>query len=108
MEKTFQLETKEQQILTGLEQDTLRLNARYGQLRREQDDIDKRLMASEQKQRSFIENALATRGVDKFDAAQILNNNQLVCRIADQPITIDGEAMKPVEKANGIATYDQN
>lgn len=102
MEKTFSLEPKEQQQLAALEQDNLRLNARYGMLRREQDDLDKRIVASEEQQRSFIRHALSGRGVEQFEAAQILQG-QLVCRIADEPrvFAAPSEGAKRIERTNG-------
>lgn len=65
MEKTIELTPKEQQQTTALEQDALRLHARYGMLRREQDELDKRIGAIEQAQRSFIQTALQGRGVEQ-------------------------------------------
>jgi hypothetical protein len=100
MEKTFSLDQKEVQLLSGLEQDNLRLNARYGQLCREREDIEKRLVASEEQQRSFIRHSLASRGVEQFEAAQIVQGNQLVCRVSDAPaITVN----EPPKHVNGAA-----
>jgi hypothetical protein len=104
MEKTFSLDSKEQQMLGGLEQDNLRLNARYGQICREREDLERRIAASEEQQRSFLRNSLANRGVEQFEAAQILNG-QLVCRLADQPMLIDGEPIKS-DKPNGLPALE--
>ena len=85
MEQTFSLDQKEQQQLNGLEQDNLRLNARYGVLCREMKDIEQRIASSEEQQRGFMRNALANRGVEQVDAAQIVQG-QLVARVPDEKI----------------------
>src|SRR5215472_19305100 len=85
MEKTFKLDPKETKTALAFEQDNLRLNAQWAQLRRQQDDVEKRLMAAEEKNKSFLMDALAARGVQQVEMAQIING-QLVCRVPDEEI----------------------
>jgi len=85
MEKTFKLDQKEQRTALAFEQDSLRLNAQWAQVRRQQDDIEKRLMSVEEKHKSFIMDALAARDVQQVEAAQVING-QLVCRVPDEEI----------------------
>lgn len=84
MEQSFNLNPKEIQSMTTMEQENLRLNARYGMLRREQDDLDKRIGASENEQRAFIRRALQERGCEQFLSARI-DQGQILCTLPDQP-----------------------
>lgn len=99
MEQTFNLNPKELSSMNAMEQDALRLNARYGMLRREQDDVDKRLAATEESQRSFIRRALSDRGVEQFMAARI-DQGVIHCTLPDF------EQAKPTSKANGADTRE--
>jgi len=85
MEKTFKLDEKEQRMALDMEQANLPLNAQWAQLRRQQDDVEKRLTAAEEKNKSFLMDALAVRGVQQVEMAQIING-QLVCRVPDEEI----------------------
>jgi hypothetical protein len=102
MEKTFQLDQSEQQMVSGMENDNLRLNARYGQLSREIKDIETRLLASEEQQRSFIRQALANRGVQRFEAAQIVQGGQLVARLPDEPMQPPAVMPAPAPMSAGM------
>lgn len=103
MEKTFQLDQNEQQTVAGMENDNLRLNARYGQLSREMREVETRLLASEEQQRGFIRQALAHRGVQRFEAAQIVQGGQLMARLPDEPMTAQPATEKLPERVNGQA-----
>ena len=63
MEKTIELTAKENQQLNQMEQEAMRLNARWAMLRREMDELDKRLNEMAGEQRNIVRSALSERGI---------------------------------------------
>jgi hypothetical protein len=84
MEKIINLEQSEQQILSNLEMDNLKLNAQYGVLRRQQDDVLQKIAASEEAQRGFIRDVLAHRSEVQYISARLIGNNQIAVTYPDE------------------------
>lgn len=83
MERTIELSPKEIGQMGQMEQENLRLNARYGAMRRESDNLEKLLSQSEEAQRAFIRLALVNHGVENFMSAKI-EPGRIVYTIPDE------------------------
>ena len=95
MEKILNLDQSEQQILSNLEMDNMKLNAQYGVLRRQQDDVLQKISASEEAQRGFIRDVLAHRGESQYISARLIGNGQISVSYPD------GEQKMEVIRPNG-------
>ena len=102
MEKTITLEAKEKQVLGGLEMEHLRLNARYGMLCREKEDLDKKIATSEEQQRSFIRDVVFHRGIEGNYSARLLDNSTVVCSLPDEPM-VSSPPVAATVRPNGVA-----
>lgn len=105
MEKTFQLDQKEMAMFSQVEQERTQALAAVGALSLDMETARKNLDVAADRQRSFIRQALANRGVDRFDNAGI-RNGALVVSMPDPalvpapPTPIEG-VHKTLERVNG-------
>lgn len=86
MEKSISLDPKERQVVAQMEQENLKLNARYGQICREKEELDKRLAANEEQQRSFVRDVIFHHGIDQYLSARLADSNTVVCSLQDEPM----------------------
>ena len=110
MEKTYELKPSEMQQMTALEQDSLRLSARWGMLRREMDNLDKGIAASEEWQRTFIRATLKDRGVEQFLNARI-EPGKIVCTMEDSMAARPNGGVEPevqYEKHGSFAATEKD
>lgn len=99
MEKTIQLDQRELQAVAGIEQEVMQANAQWGMLRRQLDQADKICEQVVEKQRSFIRQALADHGIQRFENARPAPG-AIIVTLPDVP-----EATSPAPpKANGAPT----
>lgn len=101
MEKTFQLDQKEAALLGQLDQERTQALAMVGALSLDMEQAKKNLDAAAERQRSFIKQALVTRGVERYDNARA-QNTTLIVTLPDEmlPAAVGG-ALKMVERPNG-------
>lgn len=93
MEKTFKLEPKELAAHNQLEQERTQTLAQIGGLSLDLEAAKQRLNSALEHQRSFIRSALIHRGVDQFQAAQIMNGS-VICSIPDEPMAAPAEVIE--------------
>lgn len=97
MEKAFSLDQKETQSFQQIEQEGTRALADYGALTMQRKDAKKRLLTSQEQQRSFVRSALMHRDVGEFTQARIHQGN-IYCTLPDPPPALEPI---PAKKANG-------
>jgi hypothetical protein len=78
MEKTFQLDQKEQAMLAQVDQERTQALAMVGALSLDMEQARKNLDSAAERQRSFIRQALASRGVERYESARAQNGSLLV------------------------------
>ena len=107
MEKTINLEAKEKQVVGNLQQDNLKLNARVGMLCREREDLDRRIAANEEQQRSFIRDVIFHRGIEQYVSAQISpDGGSVVCSLPDEPMGSQTLSLPSTRPNGGVAARD--
>src|SRR5215467_9744812 len=84
MEKTFQLEPKELQFYSSLEQEQQQALAQVGALSLDLEAAKTSLQTVQERHRSFIRTAVLHRGIDQFHSARI-TQGQLHCSLPDVP-----------------------
>jgi hypothetical protein len=97
MEKTFQLDQKESQILQQLDQERTQFLAAIGALSLDMETARRNLEGSAERQRAFIRQALLNRNVDRFDGARA-QNGTLFVTLPDQPAAQDGPGPIPAQQ----------
>jgi hypothetical protein len=101
MEKTFQLDQKEQSMLAQVEQERTQALAAVGALSLDMEQARKNLDTAAERQRTFIRQILSNRGVERFENAGI-RNGALVVSMPDPaaapPLSLDGRVP---ERVNG-------
>jgi hypothetical protein len=103
MEKTFQLDQKEQAMLLQVEQERTQALAMVGALSLDMEQAKKNLEMAQERQRSFLRQALVSRGVDRYENARA-QNGALVVSVADaMPMPMSDAGPKIVERLNGPA-----
>jgi hypothetical protein len=102
MEKQYTLEQKEQAMLAGIDQERTNALAMVGALSLDMEQARKNLDNAAERQRAFLRQALANRGVERFDNARV-QNGALLVTVPDEMPTIHQEAAGPkvVERVNG-------
>jgi hypothetical protein len=101
MEKILNLDQNEQQILSNLEMDNLKLNAQYGVLRRQMDEVLPKISASEEAQRGFIRDVLSHRNEVQYISARLIGNGQVAVTYPDERPGM--EILKPNGGLGGLA-----
>lgn len=86
MEKTFDLNPKEMQSLSTLENDNLRANATYGVLARQMDDCKQKIAQSEEAQRQFIRTVIQNRGIEQWVDARLQQGGKILCILPDEQL----------------------
>lgn len=111
MEKTYQLDQKEQAMLQQVEQERTNALAAVGALSLDMEQARKNLDAAAERQRSFIRQAVATRGVERFDNARAANGTLIVTLPDPMPEvmrpaspSLSADISKMVERVNGPAS----
>jgi hypothetical protein len=84
MEKTFTLDQKEAALLAQVDQERTNALATVGALSLDMEQARKNLDTAAERQRSFIRQALAARGVDRFESARA-QNGTIVVTMPDAP-----------------------
>lgn len=104
MEKTYQLDQRESAMLQSLDQERTQALAAIGALSLDMETARKNLDGAQQKQQSFLRQAVMTRGVDRFENAR-MQNGALVVSLPDAPSpTLTASIEKDIAKANGAAS----
>lgn len=105
MEKTFQLDQRESAMLQSLDQERTQALAAIGALSLDMETARKNLDVAQQKQQSFLRQAVMTRGVDRFENAR-MQNGALVVALPDAPpaSALTAAIDKDIEKVNGAAS----
>jgi len=105
MEKTFQLNDKEQAALAGVDQERTQALAMVGALSLDMEQARKNLDAAAERQKAFIRQAVTSRGVERFENARV-QNAALIVSIPDEPHarpSLSNDIDKMVERVNGSA-----
>ena len=103
MEKTFHLNDKEQAMLQQTDQERINALAQVGALSLDMETARKTLEAVQQRQQSFIRQAIVSRGVERFENAR-MQNGALIVTVPDEPTApsgLSGDINKMVERVNG-------
>ena len=102
MEKTYQLDQRESAMLQSLDQERTQALASVGALSLDMEQARKNLDAAAEKQRSFLRQAIMTRGVDRYENAR-LQNGALVVTVPDPAPLPVADGPRAVERLNGAA-----
>ena len=78
MEKTIQLDPREMQQATGIEEQRMRALAQIGALSLDMEQARKNHEVANERQREFIRQVLESRGIEQFDSARAVPNGILV------------------------------
>ena len=97
MEKTIQLDQRELQTAQAIDQELMRAWAQIGVLSEQFKQAEKTRERVIEKQRDFLQQAVAARGITSYNNAQPGPNGTVVITLPDEPAMV--EAAKP----NGIA-----
>jgi len=102
MERTFTLEQKELAMLSAVDQERTQALAMVGALSLDMEQARKNLDSAQERQRSFIRQALVSRGIERYENAQA-RNGTLIVTMPDEPPAIhqEGSGPKAVERVNG-------
>ncbi len=102
MEKTFTLDQRELAMLQTVDQERTQALAMVGALSLDMEQARKNLDAAAERQRSFIKQVLANRGVDAYESARA-QNGMVVAVVPDMPQVPAPPAngLKAVERVNG-------
>lgn len=105
MEKTYQMDQKEAMLFAQVEQERTQALAMVGALSLDMEQARKNLDTAAERQRSFIRQALAGRGVERFDNARA-QNGVIVVSIPELmvPMPVPVTTDKPDERVNGQTT----
>ena len=97
MEKSYQLDQKEMNLLQPLDQERTNALAAIGALSLDMEQARKNLDTAAERQRAFIRQALISRGVDRFDNARIMNGALLVT-LPDSNPQSENPGIKAIER----------
>jgi len=102
MEKTYHLDQTEQAMLTAVDQERTNALAMVGALSLDMEAARKNLDTAAERQRSFIRQALATRGVERYENAKA-QNGALIVTMPDPvpPPSVAEPGPRPIERVNG-------
>jgi hypothetical protein len=102
MEKAFQLDQKEMVQLQQVDQERTQALAMVGALSLDMEQARKNLDAAAERQRSFIKQVLANRGVERYESARA-QNGAIIALIPDAPpfAVPPTDGPKAVERVNG-------
>lgn len=103
MEKTYQLDQKEQQQLAQVEQERTQALAMIGALSLDMEQARKNLDVAAERQRSFLRQALANRGVERYDQARA-QSGVVYVTLPDMPAPVAQEGPRIIERPNGQAS----
>ncbi|HEY6272612.1 MAG TPA: hypothetical protein VIX19_11550 [Terriglobales bacterium] len=84
MEKSYQLEQREVANLSQLEQERTQALAMIGALSLDMEQAKKNLDSSAERQKAFVRQALANRGIDKYENART-QQGTLFVSLSDPP-----------------------
>jgi hypothetical protein len=85
MEKVIQLDQKEQTMLGQVDQERTQALAVVGALSLDMEQARKNLDAAAERQRSFIRQALTSRGVERYENARAQNGSLIVTMPDEMP-----------------------
>jgi hypothetical protein len=105
MEKTIQLDQKELGQMAQADQFRTQALAVVGALSLDMETARKNLDAAQERQQSCIRQALANRGIDRFENARA-QNGVITVTVPDEPhapSNLSGDINKMVERVNGSA-----
>ncbi|HEY1242229.1 MAG TPA: hypothetical protein VGF16_16810, partial [Bryobacteraceae bacterium] len=94
---------QERQSLAPLEMENLQLHARSDILKREMEGLNARLAVNEEQQRKFIRDAVAGRGISRFDNAQFSEGGNIMVTLPDEPAAVPAVIIPPA-RPNGAAS----
>ena len=97
MEKQFQLDPREQQQMAQIEQGRTQALASIGALSLDMETAKRALDVAQERHRSFLQGAVAARGIEQFENARTVNGS-LVVILPDEPAA--STVVVPM-KANG-------
>lgn len=104
MEKVYHLDQKETAMLAQVDQERTNALAMVGALSLDMEQARKTLDSAAERQRSFIRQALSSRGVERYDNARA-QNGALIVTTAEEPPTFSApsaEAAVPrMDRVNG-------
>ena len=100
MEKTYHLDQTEQAMLTQVDQERTNALAMVGALSLDMEQARKNLDSAAERQRAFIRQALATRGVTQYENAKA-QNAVLVVTMPDARPSVETGGPIPIERVNG-------
>jgi hypothetical protein len=100
MEKTYNLDQIEQAMLTQVDQERTNALAMVGALSLDMEQARKNLDTAAERQRAFIRQALATRGVDRYENAKA-QNGALIVTLPDSPQPVSIATPQSIERVNG-------
>jgi hypothetical protein len=86
MEQTFKLDPKEQAMLTQVDQERTQALAMVGALSLDMEQARKNLDSAAERQRSFIRQALTSRGVERYENARAQNGALIVTMPDEMPV----------------------
>jgi hypothetical protein len=113
MEKTYNLDQKENAMLMQIDQERTQALAAVGALSLDMEQARKNLDNAAERQRSFIRQALSTRGVEQFQNARAQNGALIVTLPEPMPqlnlppapaSPLPADGLKVVERVNGPAS----
>lgn len=102
MEKTYQLEQPEAAYLQQLDQERTQALAAVGALSLDMETARKNLDSVAERQRAFLQQALASRSVGKFENAR-MQDGALVVKLPDPPVVAEAPLAEPRRHVNGPA-----
>jgi hypothetical protein len=104
MEKTFQLDQREAMTIQQMDQERTQALAMVGALSLDMEQARKNLDATAERQKAFLRQAVANRGIDRYENART-QNGQLFVSLPDPPPAPPQlpEAAKPQTQVNGAA-----
>jgi hypothetical protein len=103
MEKTIALDQKEQTMLAAVDQERTQALAMVGALSLDMEQARKNLDTAAERQRSFIRQALVSRGIERYENARA-QNGALIVSMPDEPparSSLSDDITKMVERVNG-------
>jgi hypothetical protein len=103
MEKSFQLDQRENALLGQVEQARTQALAAIGALSLDMETAKKNLDMVAEQQRYHIRQALLTRNIERYENARVQNGSLIVLMPeSDPPAMSNLEGMKIVDRPNGM------
>jgi hypothetical protein len=101
MEKTYTLDQRETALLQQVDQERMNALSVIGALSLDMEVARKNLDNAAERQRSFIRQALSTRGVERYENARAANGALVVTMPDGMAVPTAPDAPRIVERVNG-------